>query len=181
MTRSREEEIEARLAAATPGDWRLCHHLQSAEKDASCPCGFPGDIWSSDGNHVVCSIGPHCLPADQNLGPPRYERAQELANAALIAHTHSDLTFLLSQVRGLRKHVEALEKERAERETLVECIKVIGKALRTLRNETRGTLRAHELAIRYDHGNSNWRCLEIALEMADAALGEPTPASKEGA
>lgn len=45
-------------------------------------------------------------------------------------------------------------------------------ALKTLRNEVRGTLRAHEIAIRYDSGNSNWTCLEMALEMADAAIAK---------
>ncbi len=44
------------------------------------------------------------------------------------------------------------------------------KALKTLRNEVRGTLHAHELAIRYDSGNSNWQCLELALEKAETAL-----------
>lgn len=45
-------------------------------------------------------------------------------------------------------------------------------ALKILRNETRGTLKAHELAIRYDSGNSNWTCLEMALEQAEKALAE---------
>jgi hypothetical protein len=49
-------------------------------------------------------------------------------------------------------------------------------ALSAVRNETKGTLKAHEIAIRYDHGNSNWRCLEMALEMADQALSQPSRA-----
>lgn len=44
------------------------------------------------------------------------------------------------------------------------------KALKTLMNEVKGTLSAHELAIRYDSGNSNWQCLEMALEQARQAL-----------
>ena len=47
------------------------------------------------------------------------------------------------------------------------------ETLRVLRNEVVGTLQAHELAIRYDHGNSNWKCLEMALDRADKALGLP--------
>lgn len=56
--------------------------------------------------------------------------------------------------------IDALERSRTQ----------LRNALSALRNETRGTLKAHELAIRYDSGNSNWQCLEMALEMADAAL-----------
>jgi hypothetical protein len=44
------------------------------------------------------------------------------------------------------------------------------KHLQVLRNEVTGTLKAHEVAIGYDHGNSNWRCLEIALEQAEQTL-----------
>lgn len=53
-----------------------------------------------------------------------------------------------------------------------ERVKALVKALQILRNETRGTLSAHELAIRYDSGNSNWTCLEMALESAEKALAQ---------
>jgi hypothetical protein len=46
----------------------------------------------------------------------------------------------------------------------------LAQALRILKGEVRGTLYAHEVAIGYDHGNSNWRCLELALERAEKAL-----------
>lgn len=39
-----------------------------------------------------------------------------------------------------------------------------------LRNEVKGTLSAHELAIRYDSGNSNWNCLEIAIAQLEGTL-----------
>lgn len=45
-------------------------------------------------------------------------------------------------------------------------------AAHTLRNEVKGTLYAHRIAIGYDHGNSNWACLEMALAQVDAALKE---------
>lgn len=44
------------------------------------------------------------------------------------------------------------------------------KALDTLQREVSGTLKAHEMAIRYDSGNSNWNCLEMALDGAREAL-----------
>jgi hypothetical protein len=70
----------------TPGPWKLCHHLQSKEKDNSCRCGWVGDIYGGDGQAVVCTIGPHC--PDAVIGAdmvPRYVRDAELANARLIA------------------------------------------------------------------------------------------------
>lgn len=69
----------------TPGPWRPCFHLRSAENDASCPCGFRGSIWGSDGEHVVCEIGSTLVPGEEALCPPRYDRPTELANARLIA------------------------------------------------------------------------------------------------
>lgn len=52
-------------------------------------------------------------------------------------------------------------------------------ALRCLHGETRGTLHAHELAIRYDSGNSNWECLEIALERASKILNTASGAESK--
>lgn len=69
----------------TPGPWHLCHHLESAEKDASCPCGYRGGIWGSDEEHVVCEMGSADIAGEEGLSPPRYPRAVELANARLIA------------------------------------------------------------------------------------------------
>ena len=57
-------------------------------------------------------------------------------------------------------------KLRPIHKALMECV----GSLQILRNEVRGTLHAHELAIRYDSGNSNWNCLELALERAENAL-----------
>lgn len=74
-------------------------------------------------------------------------------------------------------HVQWIE----ERDTLREKLSACEHALRILRNEVRGTLGAHELAIRYDSGNSNWECLEIALKQAEDALtAEARPAQREG-
>lgn len=53
---------------------------------------------------------------------------------------------------------------------VMEQMGTMAHALKILRNETKGTLSAHEIAIRYDSGNSNWTCLEIALKQAEAAL-----------
>lgn len=73
------------MAKHTPGPWRLCHHLMSAENDASCPCGYRGGIWGSDHEHMVCEMGSTAIAGQEGMEPPRYERAVELANARLIA------------------------------------------------------------------------------------------------
>lgn len=68
----------------------------------------------------------------------------------------------------------AMYKENSRLLTLVRPIledwQRMAEAIKTLRNETKGTLSAHELAIRYDSGNSNWACLELSLKKADAAM-----------
>lgn len=53
---------------------------------------------------------------------------------------------------------------------LIEVIEVQREALKTLRNESKGIISAHEIAIRYDYGNTNYKCLEMAWDMADKAL-----------
>ena len=104
---TRLEEIKARLKAATPGPWKECHHLQSLKKDASCPCGFAGDIWGGDQEHVVCSIGAHCGPEGSEM-IPRYERATELDNAQFIAHSREDIEYLLDLVQRITDRINAL-------------------------------------------------------------------------
>lgn len=105
ITQFELSEIRARCEAATPGPWKLCHHLESEEKDKSCPCGFPGDIWGPDFdgrmNNVVCGIGPHCYEGSDMI--PRYERSVELKNAAFIAASREDIPKLLDEVERLRK------------------------------------------------------------------------------
>jgi hypothetical protein len=78
------EELRALAEGATPGPWTRCFHLQSAENDASCPCGYRGGIWSGDGSLIVCEMGGDS--GGEGIGPPapRAERSAELANAALI-------------------------------------------------------------------------------------------------
>lgn len=54
----------------------------------------------------------------------------------------------------------------------LKLIEELNLALRTLRNESWGTMRCHAVAIGYDHGNSNWACLERSWEIADQALAK---------
>lgn len=65
--------------------------------------------------------------------------------------------------------------DRLTLEKIVRCVNMheeLVHALKILRNETKGTLGAHQYAIGYDHGNSNWACLEIALKQAEDALAK---------
>lgn len=66
----------------TPGPWEPCFHLQSKENDGSCPCGFRGDIWAADREHIVCTMGE---PASLVGLIEPIERSTELSNARLIA------------------------------------------------------------------------------------------------
>jgi hypothetical protein len=49
---------------------------------------------------------------------------------------------------------------------------LLADSLRALNNEVKGTLHAHELAIRYDHGNSNWACIDKAMDSAEKSLSD---------
>lgn len=69
----------------TPGPWLLCRHLQSAQTDAACPCGYRGGIWGPDGDCIICEMGSEVTSGQEGLEPPRFPRDVELANARLIA------------------------------------------------------------------------------------------------
>lgn len=101
-------------AAFTPGPWHLCHHLESAEKDASCPCGYRGGIWGSDGEHVVCEMGSTLVVGEEGLCPPRYPRPVELANARLIATAPDMLAVLEDSVDILDVLIEDRESVTGE-------------------------------------------------------------------
>ena len=119
MTKDELERLEKLAGEATAAGWKLCHHLQSAEKDASCPCGYRGGIWGPDGEHLVCEMGSTVTPGEEALTIPRYERRVELANAALIVAAVNALPDLIRlarigkaledgtevYVRGIRVHV----------------------------------------------------------------------------
>lgn len=68
--------------AHTKGPWVLCAHLIDGDK---CPCGYRGSIWGPDEQHVICEMGSTVIAGEEGLEAPRYPRAVELANAALIA------------------------------------------------------------------------------------------------
>jgi hypothetical protein len=90
--------------------------------------------------------------------------------------------FFVQGAQALLKHLGTISKSNPTQTTVSEIalfkqlceanarVALLSEALSTLRNEVKGTLSAHEMAIRYDHGNSNWECLEIALKQADEAL-----------
>lgn len=73
-------------AKHTPGPWGLCAHLQSIEKDQGCRCGYRGVIYGPDGYFAICQPGHDAdEPGQEGLGPRRYDRETEIANAHLIA------------------------------------------------------------------------------------------------
>lgn len=72
----------------TLGPWSVCHHLNSKKDDDSCPCGYRGVVWGPDKNiaFAVCQPGhdPE-ITGEEGMGPARYSRDVEIANAHLIA------------------------------------------------------------------------------------------------
>lgn len=89
--------------------------------------------------------------------------------------TEADIQEIENRLRAV--YIMTSDKEEilliiAELRRTRKALESAGKKLRILRNETKGTLSAHEIAIRYDAGNSNWTCLEMALSGADEALSE---------
>lgn len=87
----------------TTTPWQLCHHLQSAEKDASCPCGYRGGIWGDDGELLVCEMRNCDLHEGHDMTPVG-DRATQLANA----------TFIVKAVNAHEAMIEALKDIRLE-------------------------------------------------------------------
>lgn len=101
MTKADEfiAQVEKQLGEITPGPWKKCFHLQSQKNDESCPCGFPGDIWGADGEHVICTMGPLIVPGQEAMSPPRYDRPIELANAQFIAQSPETIRRLTEMLK----------------------------------------------------------------------------------
>ncbi len=138
MTLPTLAELRRIALAATPGPYRLCHHLQSEAKDGSCPCGFPGDIWGGDGEHVLCSIGPHEQQGIEMI--PRYPRKQELLNAAHIAAFNPETAIaLLDRIEELESALELIASGSVFQDAQGErnCIAAARAALAPKRGEPR--------------------------------------------
>jgi len=73
------------MSKHTLGPWKLCHHLESIEKDKSCGCGYRGGIWSGCGEFIVCEIGGSLCPNTGEKYFPEVEREQQISDAHLIA------------------------------------------------------------------------------------------------
>lgn len=100
------DKLEALAKAATPGPWTLCHHLKSVEHDKGCTCGYRGLIYGPDDvvPMAICQPGHDAEPEGQEgLGPQRYERETEIANAGWIAAANpKTILALIADVRALR-------------------------------------------------------------------------------
>lgn len=116
------EQIKAALAGlkearekATKGEWKECHHLKDGG-DESCPCGFPGDIWSKDKDAVILTMASlHCQYGGQTQ-PEITDRAEVVSNGQFIALSANQWLNLLRvielQAEALKKYTDPLpEKE----------------------------------------------------------------------
>ncbi len=93
----------------TPGPWRPCAHLSDPSVDESCGCGYPGAIWSADGETIVCEMGvcqqQHSQPSDNDMQPIA-DRPTQHADARLISKSpemHDVLTWLVNLHHGVSK------------------------------------------------------------------------------
>ena len=109
MTQDREE-LKRLAEAATQGEWHRCTHLQSAEKDTACPCGYRGGIWSVDLDVILLEMGGPTTPGEEGLDAPRAPRSVELANAAFIEAVRPDAVLsLLSDLEAMQEENAALK------------------------------------------------------------------------
>jgi hypothetical protein len=90
------------MAEHTPTPWQLCHHLQSAEKDASCPCGYRGGIWGDGGELLVCEMRNCNLHEGHDMTPVG-DRATQLANAAFIVKAVNNHFALVKRLASLEQ------------------------------------------------------------------------------
>ena len=85
MNNDRLNAIRARLAAATPGPWRM-------EKPVGC-CTVYTDPTDADSDAMqVCIM----------YGTP-WDEWQDVANAALIAHAPADIAYLLTRIQEMEE------------------------------------------------------------------------------
>jgi hypothetical protein len=88
------------MAEHTPTPWDLCRHLESAEKDTACKCGYRGGIWGDAGELLVCEMRNCDLHEGHDMIPVG-DRATQLANAAFIVkavNSHDALVKALQSV-----------------------------------------------------------------------------------
>lgn len=101
--KSRLEQIEARLAKASPGQWYAYTAPISSEK-----AGIP--------THLALVVGRETQPAIiAAIAPEAAETEQDHANAQFIAHAPQDIAALLAVVRTLdKRRLQALALELPE-------------------------------------------------------------------
>lgn len=98
-------------AGHTPGPWHLCQHLRGVDEDRACTCGYRGVIYGPEHDlpMAVCQPGHDAEPIGQEgLGPVRYPREVEIANAHLIAAAPTLLECLI-EARSLLSDPDAID------------------------------------------------------------------------
>lgn len=96
----RLHEIKGRVDKAAPGPWECCHHLQSREKDNSCPCGNRGDIWSKALDTQLYHLGQRREKDGMEWFPP-VERQMEIDTAQFVANAREDVPYLIGMIEEL--------------------------------------------------------------------------------
>lgn len=110
MTAEQIAEIRARAEKATPGPWKLCLHLEQAEK-CECTCGYRGGIWGGDEETRICEMGGTRI--DGIEVEREAPRAVQFADARLIATSRTDIPALCDSHDEQAKRIAELERENA--------------------------------------------------------------------
>lgn len=135
------EVLREKLAAATPGPWHPCRHLESIEADAACGCGYRGVIYGPEEEGFAVLQPGHEPPpvGEEGTEPPRYGRPMEIANMQLVVAAINALPGLLGTIEAQARRIEVLEgaltnvRYEAERKNggLVHLKRAISVATRT--------------------------------------------------
>lgn len=167
LTEEQIAEIRARAEAATPGPWKLCHHLKSKDHDESCHCGYRGGIWSGDGEFVVCEMGSSPdVDGDgfvQGHSTPQCPRDQQLFDAAFIFRARTDIPALLSALEAANKRAAEAEGGRTVRQERIE--KLEARLLDVLAaNKRADEAEAAREAMREDRDSQQRVCIAVMTE-----------------
>ena len=84
MIEDRIREIQERLQATTPGEWKRWEH--------------DGDYFGDDSPTIVTQAGEYIAQTNYDGA---HDRDSAAADAEFIAHAKSDIAFLLSEVRKM--------------------------------------------------------------------------------
>jgi hypothetical protein len=88
----------------------FCHHLRSAEADASCSCGYRGGIWSRPDDRIVFEMGqtPCIVDGKPEKMLPEADRLTQIADAHFIVRACNSYDELLAALKAVARVINDL-------------------------------------------------------------------------